>query len=161
MLQAIYTTYFMLSFAWTQPRPYLHHISAHVEEMDFALTGVYVDGETLCYRLLVANHSHLIYDVDQLRFCIRDRRKVRRHAYQEVFPEPLWIRGDTRGVGPGETKIWWIGLPKEVLSNKEFLQIDLLERRGGRNLQLHVGYRTILGARVVNELQLLGSHTSE
>lgn len=116
------------------------------------LTGVYSHDEVLYYRLFVENSSHLIYDVDVLRFSIRDRKRVRRHAYQEIILDPIWIRGDSLRVPPGGRAVWWVALPKEVLEPEQYLSIAMLERHGGRHLYLSLGSRSILRARIVNEL---------
>lgn len=129
-----------------------HGPSDHGGGVSLRLTGVYVHDEVMYYRVFVRNHSHLVYDVDLLRFSMRDRRQVRRHAYQEVILSPIWIRGDSLRVPPGGRAVWWVALPKEVPSSEQYLSITMLERHGSRNLRVSVRSRSILSARIVKEM---------
>jgi hypothetical protein len=122
------------------------------EGMTLKLTGIYSRDEVLCYRLETRNRSPLVYDVAGLRVTVRDRKVVRRHAFQEVVLTPLWIRGDSLRVGPGQKARWRIALPKEVLSREQYLCIRLLEQHGQRDLLLKIGYRSLLRAKIVNDL---------
>jgi hypothetical protein len=115
--------------------------------MSFLLTGVYTRDEVLYYRLEAVNRSPLIYDVDGLRCTIREKKVLRRHAIQEINMPPLWIKGDSLRVAPGQRSVWLIALRKEVLPPRRYLSIGLLERHGSRDLQLKVGYREILRAK--------------
>jgi len=133
-------------------KPFIHGVRDREEQMDLRLTGIYSRGEVLYYRLELVNHSALIYDIDQIRLSIRDKKKLNRHAWQQVFMEPLWIAGYATTLDPGEKRVWVVALRKEVLSTYQYLAVDLLERHGGRNLRLSVGYKKILRTRFVNEL---------
>ena len=120
------------------------------EGMSFSLTGVYTRDEVLYYRIAAVNHSPLIYDVDGLRCTIRDKKVLRRHAIQEVNMVPLWVKGDSLRVAPGERSVWLVALRKEVLPPGRYLSIGLLERHGSRDLELKVGYRQLLRAKRID-----------
>ena len=128
----------------------VHSIRDHREGMSFRLTGIYSRDEVLYYRVEAFNNSPLVYDVDGLRCAIRDQKVVRRHAIQEVTMVPLWVKGDSLRVGPGRRAIWLVALRKEVLPPGQYLSIGLLERHGGRNLELKVGYRRLLEAAILD-----------
>ena len=117
------------------------------EGMSFCLTGIYCQDEVLYYRIAAVNQSPLIYDVDGLRCTIRDKKVLRRHAIQEVDMTPLWIKGDSLRVAPGQRSVWLVALRKEVLPPGRYLSIGLLERHGSRDLELKVGYRQLLRAK--------------
>lgn len=119
------------------------------EGVSFCLTGVYSKDEVLYYRLVAVNHSPLIYDVDALRCTIRDKKVLRRHAIQEVDMAPLWIKGDSLRIAPGERSLWLVALRKDVLPPGRYLSIALLERHGSRDLELKVGYKQLLRAKRV------------
>src|SRR5688572_28403052 len=59
-----------------------------------SLDGVYIKENIMFYRCRIKNQSNINYDVDFLRFYVRDRAKVKRTASQEVDVEPLYIYGD-------------------------------------------------------------------
>jgi hypothetical protein len=142
----------MLTVVCAPGMSFAQHTTDRKEGMTFTLTGIYSRDEVLCYRLETRNGSPLVYDVAGLRVTVRDRKVVRRHAFQEVVQTPLWIRGDSLRVGPGKKACWRIALPKEVLPPGQYLCIRLLERHGQRDLMLKVGYRSLLKAKIVNDL---------
>ena len=123
-----------------------------MEGVQLTLTGIYTHDEILYYRLVVVNRSNLVYDVDALRFSIKDRKKLKRHAFQEIFLDPLWFRGDVTRIPPGARVVWWVALRKEVLPKDQYLDIGLLERHGARHLHLSVKYTSVLHAKIVNQL---------
>ena len=123
-----------------------------MEGVQLTLTGIYTHDEILYYRLVAENRSNLVYDVDALRFSIKDRKKLKRHAFQEIFLDPLWIRGDALRIPPGARVVWLVALRKEVLPRGQYLDIGLRERHGARNLDLAVGYASVLHAKIVNQL---------
>jgi hypothetical protein len=138
-------------------KPRLHGIRDRRERMTLRLTGIYTWKEVLYYRLQVTNHSMVAYDPGLLRFSIRDRKMVRRHAFQEIDQQGLLASGNMDPVGAGERRVWIVALSKEVPSGAQYQVINLLERHGGRHFRLKVGFRKILRARIVNDLQLRGN----
>lgn len=126
------------------------------EHMTLALTGIYTHGDVLYYRLLVINHAAVGYDPGLLRFSIQDRRMVRRHAFQEIDQHAVLVSGSMAPLGPRERRVWMAALRRTVPGRSQCLVIELLERHGGRHLRLRLGWRRILRARVVNDLQLTG-----
>jgi hypothetical protein len=119
------------------------------EGVTFRLRGIFTHDEVIYYRVEATNRSPLIYDVAAFRCTVRDRKVLKRHTYQEIPLVPLWIRGDTPRLAPGNTVLWTIALRKEVLPRGRYLSIRLLERWGSRNLELKVGYRWLLRAVVI------------
>ncbi len=125
-------------------------IHQNKEGVSFRLTGIETRDEVIYYHLEAINHSPLIYDVDAIRCSIKDRKVVRRHALQEVPMPPFAIKGDSLRIPPGGKALWTMALRKEVLPSGQYLSIDLLERHGSRDLELRVGHRELLPARLLN-----------
>ena len=95
----------------------------------------------------VANNSNINYDVDMLRFFIEDATKAKRTATQEIEVQPLFVSGDTSTI-KGDTKNTIVfALPKFTIPDRKYLSIQLMEKNGGRNLQLSVPNRTIIKAK--------------
>ena len=122
-------------------------------EVRFSLNGIYIKNDVIFFMVQVANNSNINYDVDMLRFFIRDATKAKRTATQEIEVEPRYVYGDTSTI-KGDTKNTIVfALPKFTIPDQKLLSIQLMEKNGGRNLQLSVPNRTILKAKSLLDKQ--------
>ena len=118
-------------------------------EVRFALQGIYIKNDVIFFKVEVANNSHINYDVDMLRFFIKDERKSKRTATQEIEIQPIHVAGDTSTIKGDSKNVIVFALPKFTIPEKKYLSVQLMERNGGRNLQLSVLNRTIIKAKPV------------
>lgn len=58
----------------------IHRIKDKKYGMKLCLDGLYIHDNVMYYRIKVENQSNINYDIDQLRFFIRDRKKAKRTA---------------------------------------------------------------------------------
>lgn len=117
--------------------------------MSLKLKGLYIRGDVLYLRLLLRNRTNINYDIDQLRFYIRDEKKVKRTASQELEITPLEVKGDTATITGQSEYVFVYALPKFTIPDKKFLAIELLEKAGGRHLNIRVRNRTLIKARLL------------
>lgn len=68
----------------------------------------------------MANNSNINYDVDMLRFFIKDEKKSKRTALQEVEIQPLYVHGDTSTIRGNAKNIIVFALPKFTISDKKY-----------------------------------------
>ena len=121
-------------------------IRSHKWDMLAMVSGIYIKDKVLYYQISLANQSTLDYDIDYLRFYIRDIRKSNRTAIQETNLSPLYIAGNTSEVkAQGRTTVV-VALDKFSIPDGKCLQIELGEKNGGRNLSLKVKNKKILRA---------------
>lgn len=116
-------------------------------EMMFAVKGIYINNDIIFFKVEVANNSNINYDVDMLRFYIRDERKSKRTATQEIEIQPVNVNGDTSTIKGDSKNVIVFALPKFTIPEKKYLSIQLMEKNGGRNLQLSLRNRTIIKAK--------------
>jgi conjugative transposon TraN protein len=116
-------------------------------EVRFSLNGIYIKNDVIFFKLQVENNSNINYDVDMLRFFIRDARQTKRTATQEIDVQPLYVSGDTSTIKSNSKNTIVFASPKFTIPNRKYLSIQLMEKNGGRNLQLSVGNRTIIKAK--------------
>src|SRR5690606_20873651 len=67
-------------------------------DITLKLGGIYVADEVMYFQLELRNDSHIGYNIGQLRFYIRDKKKAKRTASQELELEPLFISGNTQSI---------------------------------------------------------------
>ena len=125
----------------------IRHIKKKVYGISFRLDGIYIHENVMYFRLKINNQSNINYDISQLRFFIRDQKKSKRTATQELEINPLHIYNDTSSVAGQSVRVFVFAVPKFTIPDRKYLTIQLMEKGGGRNLELSVHNKTIVKAR--------------
>ena len=127
----------------------IHGIKDKSYGIKIIMNGLFIKDDVIYCRIKLANNSNINYDIEQLRFYIRDQRKSTRTAMQELEIHPLYVYGDTAVVPEQTEKVFVFALQKFTIPEKKYLAIELMEKSGGRHLRLHVRNRTILQVRLL------------
>lgn len=120
--------------------------------VEASITGIYVRENVLYFQLLICNHSAINFDVDVLRFYLRDKKKGKRTAAQEVACTPLFIAGNPRQIKSYGFSVLVVALDKFTIPDAKFLGVQVMEKNGGRHLQLKVYNNAIVKAVVLPEM---------
>lgn len=126
----------------------LRRIKDHNYDIFLRLHGVYVQEDLLYFQFEMENNSNLHYDIDQFRMYIRDKKKARRTASQELEQTPLLVLGNTQVIRGQSRQTVVVAIPRFTIPDKKYLSIELLEKKGGRHLGLKVHNDTIVGAAI-------------
>ncbi|SDF14425.1 Bacteroides conjugative transposon TraN protein [Mucilaginibacter pineti] len=118
--------------------PLLSGIKAKNNDARMQLRGLYVKDDLFYFQLELENRSDIGYDVDQLRFFIRDLEIARRTAHQELELKPRQVLGNARVIHGHSKQTVVVAIPKFTIQDKKELQIQLTELRGARNLTLQL-----------------------
>ncbi len=119
-------------------------IKAQSSQATLELSGIYICGDILLCKLTLTNNSPIKYDIESLRFSIRDKKRPKRTAIQETYITPFRVLSDTTSVSPNAEHTFVYAIPKMTLPDEKLLSITLHERNGGRHLRLKVRNRHIL-----------------
>ncbi|WP_159477725.1 conjugative transposon protein TraN [Dyadobacter sp. 3J3] len=125
----------------------LHRIKDRCDKARFALSGLYIREDVIFYRLQLENHSNITYDIENLRFFIRDKKRVKRAAVQEREIMPVYVHQDTAAVGAKSFHVFVFAIDKFTIPNQKQLTIQLMEKNGGRHMELQVQNRAIVRAK--------------
>ncbi|GAB1446020.1 conjugative transposon protein TraN [Flammeovirgaceae bacterium] len=118
-------------------------------KMALSLNGIYVKNDVIFYHFRIVNQSNLNYDVDFLRFYIKDQVKAKRTASQEVDVTPIYVYGNDGAIkGRTSTDVVY-ALEKFTIPDAKLLTFEMFERNGGRKLKLQVKNKTIVNARLI------------
>jgi conjugative transposon TraN protein len=115
--------------------------------------GIYIKDNVIFYQLLLDNQSTIDYDIDFIRFYIRDKKKSKRTANQEIELKPLFTAGNIKSVEGMRQQTVSFALEKFTLPDAKYLAIEIMEKNGGRHLKLKISNRKIVRARVLPDLQ--------
>jgi len=115
----------------------------------FAVQGFYIHGDVIYCKLEIENRTNIGYDIGQLRFFIRDQQKANRTATQEVEVTPVLAENNTSTIKANSTQAVVFALPKFTIPDKKYLAIQLMEKNGGRHLEVKVKNRQLIRARLL------------
>lgn len=126
--------------------PTIHGIRYRKWDMLAKVSGIYIHENTIYYQLQIDNQSSVDYDIDLLRFYIRDKKKAKRTAMQENEIKPLYIAGNTKLVKANSISTLVVALEKFTIPDAKFLSIEVMEKNGGRHLLLKIHNNKIIRA---------------
>lgn len=112
-------------------------------QIKFQLNGIFIQNDIMYFRLIVENSSKIKYDIDQLRFFIRDTKRIKRTATQEIEIKPTYILNDVAAIEGESENTFVFALSKFTIPEDKYLAIQLMEKNGGRHLQLDVKNKKI------------------
>ena len=118
----------------------------HSFDMKISIDGIYIKNEVIYYQLKLMNESPIDYDIDLLRFYIRDKRKGKRTAVQENEVIPLYIAGNTLQAKNTSESTIVVALEKFTIPDAKVFVIQLMEKNGGRHLLMRVRNNKIIRA---------------
>lgn len=116
-------------------------------KVSLQLMGWYVQGQFMFCKLKIENRSQIGYDIEQLRFYLRDNSTIKRTASQETIQHPLLITGDTATIKGRSAQVWVIALDKFTIPDEKHFEVEVLEKNGGRHLYLSVYNRQLMLAK--------------
>lgn len=115
-------------------------------DISATITGIYIKSNVIYYQLKLENKSPIDYDIDLLRFYIRDKKKRKRTAIQENELKPLYVAGNIVKIKANNFNSVVIALEKFTIPDAKYLAIHIMEKNGGRQLLLHIHNNKIIKA---------------
>jgi hypothetical protein len=116
------------------------------------VSGIYIHHNHLFFQLRVENHSPLDFEIDFVRFFIRDKKVGKRTAVQEIEYKPLFIAGNhtvVRSFSPG---VMVVAMEKFTIPDAQCFVLQLGEAGGSRHLELKVENKKLLKATLLQDL---------
>ncbi|TRW21966.1 conjugative transposon protein TraN [Flavobacterium zepuense] len=117
--------------------------------IEFSVEGFFIGGDIIYCRVNIENRTNIGYDIDQLRFFIRDQQKAKRTATQEIEITPVHIENNSATIKAQSQRTLVFALPKFTIPDKKYLAVQLVEKNGGRQLEVHVKNRQLIKARLL------------
>lgn len=117
------------------------------------IKGIYTKDNIIYYQLYLTNESSVDYDVDLLRFYIKDKKRSKRTAVQEVEQNPVHITGNHSKVKGNSNTVFVVALEKFTIPDKKYLAVQITEKNGGRHFILRVSNKDIMQAKALPDLK--------
>lgn len=107
-------------------------------QIKLEVSGIFIHEDVLYLRAAFENKSKINYDIDQLRFFIRDQRKSKRTASQEIEIQPLYCTSSSAVIPDKSEVVKVFALEKFTIPENKLLTLQLLEKSGGRHLEVSI-----------------------
>jgi len=120
--------------------------STNEYRMKLQLRSIYLSDNLLLFGFEITNRSHLPYNIDFTRLCIRDKQKVNRSSLQEREITPLYKDTTTKVLGMA-TVNWVVAVPKFTIPDHRQFVLEMYERNGGRQVSIKVTNRQLFKAK--------------
>jgi conjugative transposon TraN protein len=132
---------------------FLHGVNDKNWDMIAEVTGLYIKDAVIIFQLQITNESPLNYDVDYIRFYLRDKKKGKRTASQEVELTPLYKTGNAGTVFAFQSNLMGFALEKFTIPDAKYFYIEIAEKNGGRHLRLKVTNKKLLKSKILPSYQ--------
>lgn len=116
------------------------------------VNGIFIHQDVMYFRVLLGNNSRINYDVDQLRFFIRDQKKSKRTASQELEILPLFSTSDISKISDHSELSLVFAIPKFTIPEKKLFTLELIEKNGGRHLELNIKNSDLTNLEILSSL---------
>ncbi|MBN8836128.1 MAG: DUF4138 domain-containing protein [Sphingobacteriia bacterium] len=124
----------------------IKHIKDKQIESVAAISGIYIKEDILFYQVTIENNSSIDYTIDLIRFFIRDKKKSKRTAVQEIELKPVYITGNMNKVAAGTTSKLVFALEKFTVPDAKQLILQINEKNGGRHFSLRIKNKHLMQA---------------
>lgn len=126
---------------------FIRNLEDKENDISLELKGIYIKADQLYFQVILRNNSLIPYDIEQFRIYIRDQKESKRTATQEVELRPIYKAGNLQRIEGKSEQTVVIALDKFTIPDKKFLKIEMMEKNGGRHLELKVKNKNLLSAR--------------
>ncbi len=124
-----------------------------VGKIKVSIGKVFVSGDSLFLKLRLDNQSNINYDIDFIRFYVRDLKKAKRTVTQERELYPIQVIGSEYSHIKSKTQQNYVYvLNKFPLTEDRGLFIEIYEKNGGRHSYLQVSQKVILKAKSIQSI---------
>jgi len=117
------------------------------------VNGIYIKDNVMFFQLVLENLSAIDYDIDFIRFYLKDNKINKRTATQEKELKPLCIVGNTSGVKAINKTLIVFAFEKFTIPDAKSFLIEIAEKNGGRHLLLKVHNNKIIKAKSLPDIQ--------
>jgi conjugative transposon TraN protein len=128
-------------------------ISDHKWKTDAEVIGIYIKNDIMFYQVRIKNNSPIDYNIDLIRFYIRDKRKSKRTAVQDIDLKSLHTVGNIINVKSNTTSTMVFALEKFTIPDAKYMALQINEKNGGRHFSIRIKNRKIMKAVVLPDFK--------
>lgn len=136
------------------PKRTIKHIGNKSFGIQFMLRGLYVHEGKYYFIIHLKNSGNIPYPVDFISFKIVDEKKMKRTVVQDRILSPLRNYSTISKLEEHDEAFDIFLLDQFTLMEGQILEIEILEKNGGRHLKMQVSNNDLIGASVFKDINL-------
>lgn len=147
-------TELMIKTLYELPKRTTKHIGSKSFGIQFFLKSLYIHGGKFYFILQIKNKSHVSYDIDFINFKIVDNKNLKRTVLQDKVLSPLRNYPLNSKVDYQSNGDILYLLDQFTLLDNQVLEIEMMEKDGGRHQKIQIENSDLINAKVVNNIHL-------
>ncbi|MBP1163456.1 conjugative transposon TraN protein [Chryseobacterium sp. PvR013] len=136
------------------PKRTLKHIGSKSFGIQFLLKSLYVHEGKFYFIFQIKNKSNVSFDVDFVTFKITDKKNLKRTTVQDKVLSPLRTYSLNPTVNYQSDGEFLYLMDQFTLLEDQIVEIELMEKDGGRHQKIQIENSDLSSAKVVNDIQL-------
>lgn len=112
-----------------------------------SLNSIYVKDNILFLKISISNKSPVRFDIDDVRYYVKDKKRSKRTALHEVEMLPVYKTKFSEMIYTHEKISMVVAMDKFTLPSKKYIEIEIKERNGERHLSLKFNNKNIMMAK--------------
>lgn len=144
----------LMQTLYKNPKRTIKHIGNRSFAIQFLLRGLYVHEGKYYFIIHLKNSGNIPYPVDFISFKIVDEKKIKRTVVQDRILSPLRNYSTISKVEEHDEAFDIFLLDQFTFMEGQILEIEILEKNGGRNLKMQVTNNDLIGASVFKDINL-------
>lgn len=130
------------------------HIGGKQFGIQALLKGIYIHNDLLYFHTSLRNYSPVSFDIDYIRFIVRDKKVAKRTAVQESVIEPVRTFNNLVTVDAKASVRNVFVLQKITIPDDKVLEVEIYERNGGRYQSYRIENTDLMAAKPIDELKM-------
>ncbi|KKK78594.1 hypothetical protein LCGC14_2842000, partial [marine sediment metagenome] len=114
------------------------------------LKKVFVKNDVLFFPVQINNKGDINYDIDLVKFLIKDKKSGKRTANQTLELTPVYVYNEQGTVEKNTQLTQVFALEKFTINREKKLEVVVYEKNGGRNVNCKLSFRDIDKAEYVD-----------
>ena len=132
----------------------IKHISSRSYGIQFSVRALHVNDSKFFFTLEIKNSSNVSYEIDLVNFKIIDKRNLKRTVVQDKLLEPVRVYFPTMTASHHSDISGVYLLDQFTLLKDQVLEIEILEKNGGRHQKVQLDNKYLIQARLINGLNV-------
>ncbi|UTG62097.1 conjugative transposon protein TraN [Elizabethkingia anophelis] len=132
----------------------IKHIVSKNYGIQFSVRSLHVNDNKFYFTLEVENSSNVAYTIEWVNFKIVDKKNLKRTVVQDKLLEPIRVYFPTMTASDHSNMLGIYLLDQFTLLKDQILEIEILEKNGGRHQKVQLENKDLIHARLINSLNI-------
>jgi conjugative transposon TraN protein len=137
---------------YRKARKTVKHIASKSFGIQLSVRALHVNDNKFYFTLQIDNSSNVAYEIEMMNFKIVDKKNLKRTVIQDKLLEPIRVYSPTVTATHHSQVIGVYLLEQFTLLEDQVLEIEVLERNGGRHQKIQLENRELIDAKLINSL---------